>query len=345
MRTLAEQGDVRQSHPVVYQRVGGLVELPALLREFGFDPEQVLAGAGVDAQALSHVDRKLPYAQATRLLHACARHTGHPHFGLLAGQRWSLSHVGALGQAMKASPTVGDALETFAAHQHRNSDAAAAFLVGQGESASLGYVVFRKDIDHLELAYDVAMGFAWNILRELCGTGWKATEVIFARTQPTDLLPYRQHFRAPLRFDRDHCAVRFPKRWLDRPVVTTDTDRVDVRPVPPVDPADEDLVHHAYRQLRLLLMEGKHSGDHLAKRLSVHRRTLNRRLKDHGTTFQRVLDEVRYEVARQLLANTRMPIPDIAAALCYSEVSAFTHAFRRWTGTSPHRWRSGLRPP
>lgn len=252
--------------------------------------------------------------------------------------------MGVLGEAMKASRTVGAALETFATFQHRNSDAAAAFLLEHGALTSLGYVVYRKDIDHLDLAYDVAMAFAWNLLRELCGAEWKASEVIFAKAQPADRLPYRRQFQAPLRFNQDHCAVRFPMRWLDRPVARADMSRPEVPPALAVEAAEVDLVHLTHRHLRLLLLDGKNSGDHLAKKLSLHRRTLNRRLKDQGTTFQQILDEVRFEVARQLLGNTEMPIPDIATALCYSEVSAFTHAFRRWTGTSPHRWRTGSRP-
>lgn len=331
--------------PPAYQRVGGFVALPDLLRELGCDPEEAISGAGIDLQALSHVDHKLEYGRVTRLLHECSRHTGRPHFGLLAGRRWGLSHFGALGEAMKTARTVGAALETFATFQHRNSDAAAAFLLEQGDVMSLGYVVHRKDIEHLEFAYDAAMAVGWNLLRELCGPDWEAVEVVFAKAQPADIVPYRRHFRAPLRFDRDHCAVRFPIRWLDRPVATTDTGRPDLRPILAADPSDEDLVHHTYRQLRLLLLEGRSSGDDLASKLSVHRRTLNRRLKAEGLTFQQILDDVRFEIARQMLGNTEMPIPEIAAALCYSEVSAFTHAFRRWTGTSPHRWRTDARRP
>ena len=77
----------------------------------------------------------------------------------------------------------------------------------------------------------------------------------------------------------------------------------------------------------------------LAQTLSLHRRTLSRRLRAQGTTFQAVLDEVRLEAARQLLQGTRTPIEEIAAALCYADVSAFTRAFRRWTGAAPGEWR------
>jgi AraC-like DNA-binding protein len=81
------------------------------------------------------------------------------------------------------------------------------------------------------------------------------------------------------------------------------------------------------------------SGDQAAKRLNLHRRTLSRRLRAQGTSFQRVLDGVRFEVACELLADAARPTSEVAARLGYAEPSAFGRAFRRWSGTSPLRWR------
>jgi AraC-like DNA-binding protein len=353
MRQDAGHGSARQSRSnppstvvaaaVPYQRIGGLVEIPALLRELGCEPGTVVSSAGIDAGALNHVDGRIPYADATSLLHACVRHTDCAHFGLLAGQRWNLAHLGVLGESMRAAASVRAALELFAAHQHRNSDAAAAFLLEYRDTISLGYAVYRKDIEHIDLAYDLALAFAFNLMRELCGPRWNATEVVFSRAAPRDAAPYRHFYGAPLRFDQDHCAVRFPMRWLDQDVARGRQTSEAVTVDGPGDSVQLDIVSRTHRLLRVLLLEGKSSGDDLAAKLDLHRRTLNRRLKDEGTTFRQVLDEVRYEVARQLLQYTDMPITDIAAALCYSEVSAFMHAFHRWSGTSPHRWRTGVR--
>lgn len=328
---------------VPYQRIGGLVEIPALLREFDCEPGAVISAAGVDPDVLNDVEGRLAYSGATRLLHQCVRHTGCAHFGLLAGQRWSLAHLGPLGESMRAASSVRTALELLATHQHRNSNAAAAFLLEYRDSISLGYALYRKDVEHIDLAYDLAMAFAFQLLRELCGRTWEPAEVVFSRTQPVDVLPYRQYFRAPLRFDQDHCAVRFPMRWLDREVARGAADPDEQRWPMEEDAVQMDLVQQTHRLLRVLLLEGKSSGDDLAAKLDLHRRTLNRRLKDHGTTFRHLLDDVRFEVACQLLQYTDMPIPDIGAALCYSEVSAFMHAFRRWSGTSPNRWRTDAR--
>jgi len=86
------------------------------------------------------------------------------------------------------------------------------------------------------------------------------------------------------------------------------------------------------------------SGDDAARHLHLHRRTLNRRLSEAGTTFRQVLDQVRFELAREMLSDTRLHIAEIAARLGYRTPSAFTRAFRRWSGNSPAHWRAVAAP-
>src|SRR6185295_11075574 len=96
-----------------------------------------------------------------------------------------------------------------------------------------------------------------------------------------------------------------------------------------------DLLQQVFRASRDLLLNGRSSGNDVAVALSMHRRTLNRRLQQCGTTFQGVLDEVRCEAARQLLCYSDVSLDDIAASLSYAGVSPFMRSFRRWTGLTP----------
>jgi AraC-like DNA-binding protein len=100
-----------------------------------------------------------------------------------------------------------------------------------------------------------------------------------------------------------------------------------------------DLLHQVRCALRRLLLQDQHSGDQVAQMLAMHRRTLNRRLKARGTTFQEVLDDVRFGVARELLSMSEISLDDVAATLGYAGVSSFLRTFYRWTGTTPGRWR------
>jgi AraC-like DNA-binding protein len=93
--------------------------------------------------------------------------------------------------------------------------------------------------------------------------------------------------------------------------------------------------------VRALVREGRWSGDEVAALLSLRRRTFNRRLQQEGTTFRSALANVRFEAARELLRDPQRQIPEVARLLGYSGASAFTRAFRHWSGTTPGRWRAG----
>jgi AraC-like DNA-binding protein len=93
------------------------------------------------------------------------------------------------------------------------------------------------------------------------------------------------------------------------------------------------------RLLRRRVLSGDFGLEAVARRLTVHPRTLNRCLKAQGTSFRKLLNEVRFEVAGQLLLGTRMGVTEIAGSLGHGEASAFTHAFSRMAGAPPHMWR------
>jgi AraC-like DNA-binding protein len=95
------------------------------------------------------------------------------------------------------------------------------------------------------------------------------------------------------------------------------------------------------RVLRTELLRGTCSVTTVARYFSMHRRTLHRHLRMEGFAFRQVADGIRFEIACELLENTDMALSQVAAALQYSELSAFTRAFRRWSGQSPSAWRTG----
>jgi AraC-like DNA-binding protein len=90
-----------------------------------------------------------------------------------------------------------------------------------------------------------------------------------------------------------------------------------------------------------LLPHGEASVQKVAERLGVSQRTLARRLGDENVTFLEVLNELRLGLARQYLSEDDLKIAEVAWLLGYQEISAFSHAVKRWTGETPTQWRSG----
>ena len=79
----------------------------------------------------------------------------------------------------------------------------------------------------------------------------------------------------------------------------------------------------------------------IASQLGMSERTLQRRLKEEGTSFQALLDRTRHYLARELLRNTRVPLTDVALQLGFSEPSTFFRAFKKWEGMTPGQFRGG----
>jgi AraC-like DNA-binding protein len=99
------------------------------------------------------------------------------------------------------------------------------------------------------------------------------------------------------------------------------------------------LAQDLRRVLRTELLREVCSAATIACLFSMHRRTLHRHLRMEGLAFRQVANGIRFEIACDLLGNTGMTLSQIAAVLRYSELSAFTRAFRRWSGQTPSAWR------
>ena len=321
------------------QRVGALQAAPDLIRRLGADPQQVLAAAGLPESAFELPDNTVPYAACGRFYLLAAQSTGCEHFGLLVGQTWQLQSLGLLGELMRNAPTVGEALRKICVYHHLNSQGGVVMLRADGAMAEFGYAIYHRSVLGVRQIFDSVLATAVCFMRELCGPAWVPTEVLLAHSPPADPSPYRQLFRCPVRFNADQNVLRFPSHWLAGPVQGADPRLLRQLEAQAIALAPADLVDRLRRSLRVLLLNRVVSGDAVAEMLAVHRRTLNRRLQELGTTFRAVLEDVRFEAACQLLQATELTLDDIADALGYAGVSPFTRAFRRRTGTAPGQWR------
>jgi AraC-like DNA-binding protein len=329
------------------QRVGGFTRLPALLRELGVEPERVLAEAGLPPGAFDAPDRSLPYAGIGRALEVASARARCPHLGVLLGRTWRLEDLGVVGVAVRHAPTIGDALRTLAVHQHLNSGGGLAYLIEGPTHVDFGYAIYHPAATGTYPLFDTALAAGVQFLRELGGDALSPPEVSVPHARPADARPYVAHFRVGPVFDAAVAALRFPAAWMQRPVVAADAARRAAALRQIGARQSGELVPRAMRALRLLMLNGDVSGEGTARMLAMHRRTLNRRLKAQGTTFQFVLDRVRFDAARQLLEGTRLTLEEIARALGYASVSPFMRSFRRWTGVTPGQWRrdAAARPP
>ena len=338
-----------RSLPIVpegYLRIGGPLAIPEVLLRFGVDPGEVLASVGLDAGIFSDPENPVPCTSLGRLISACVARTRCRHFGLLVGERGGPSSLGLVGLLIHQAPDVGTALRQAALYLHLHDRAAVVVLSAQDGVGRIAYAIYAPGVESSEQIGEGAIAITCNVVRSLCGADWAPTEVLLAGRRPADVRPYRRFFRAPVRFDAEQNALVFPAAVLDQrlPHARPELQRLLLEEVRRLDrELALDFSTKVRRVLRAGLVVGQCSADRTAALFAMQRRTLSRRLRFEGTTFEALLAEIRYETARQLLTDTAMPMRQITDAVGYADVSVFTRAFRRWSGTTPTEWRAASR--
>lgn len=326
-------------------RIAPLLPLPGLLAEAGIDAAPLLAAAGVDPVVFASVngDARVPYRAAARLLHAAAMASGREDFGLLLGQRFRLDALGLLAQLMQHAPSVAEALRGLQRYLLVHDRGAVAYLKLQSPAqAALGYSVHDPGTPGVGLIHDTSLAVGVAILRALCGPRWQPLEVHLPRAAPASPLTWRRSFGAPVVFGAAAAEIWFDAAWLAR------------RP-PQADPAQQlmlvraaqrseaalalPLAERAAHAARVLVMTGTLSADALAQVLDQHPRTLRRHLASEGTSLRAIVNATRFGLAQQLLADTQLPLAQLADLMGYRDLTAFVRAFRGWADCAPGQWR------
>lgn len=321
--------------------------IPGLLRAHGHDPAPVLARCGLAPDAFDQPERRVPYRLAGAVFEQAALTSGREDFGLLVGQRFEIGHFGLLGRLLWRAATVGEALNDLYRYFHLQDRGGVAYLRRRdGTLVALGYSIVDADTPGASLVHDLVMAIGMRLMRGLAGERFAPRAVLLSRARPADVEPYRRFFAAPLRFDAARSELHFDRSWLQQRVAGADAaDRDTARRAAVSVEAGvrPSMADRARAAAHVLLADGAVSAPSLADTLGLHERTLRRRLADEGTNIMDIIAAARFELSKQLLRDTQLPVERIAAALGYGDASAFVRAFRAWSAVTPGGWRNALR--
>jgi AraC-like DNA-binding protein len=323
-------------------RAGPLMGLIAILREHKIDPEPVLDSFGLQLRQFDNPDFELPFIATSRFIERCVELTNCEHLGLLVGMRAEPSSLGIAGFMLRTAQDVDMALQALLRHLDLHDQGGVATLNTNGKFTSLGYALHLPHVSATEQIYDQSITIACNIMRHLCGEDWNPTEVLLSRSKPRDTAPYKQVFRAPIRFNATESAVVFPTHWLQHKLPSEDHllfEYLEQKAAELHSNKEMEMIGQLHRFVRSTLITKTCTASAAAQTIGVHERTLNRRLREHGTSFRNEVNVVRYAMARSFLANTGATNAEIALALGYTDATTFIHAFKRWSGMSPSQWR------
>ena len=327
-------------------RASAVWGLPDVLATLGVETSIVLNDARLPRDVFSSRDNVFTYRQMERLLLACEQRSDCDYIGLLIGRRTHLADTGLAGRAALCEPTAGKGLRSFIDHLNLRNTTATMTLIESGSFATFAYALSEQgtnDTRHFQLG---SIAGSFNVLQELFGPEWLPVEVRFASRSPSSLRPFRTLFRAPVQFDCEESAIVFSSKWLNRPLPpVSERLRREVLARVAAERAKmlADFPATLRSILRKRLVAGDFKMDDVAALLSMHRRTLNRRLTAHGIAYGELVESVKEDVARQLLRETNIPIQRIAEAVRYSSAANFATAFKRRAGLTPREYRRSQR--
>lgn len=319
--------------------------IPDLLESFGVPSVPLLQRFGLTDADLHDPDRTGSFTDMSLLLERSVRATRCPHFGLLLSRTADLYSLGLVGRLVRHSPTVGEALGALGSYFSLHDTGGNVHVALEGDVATFSYTLHAAGIAAPEQIHDFVVGTMVNVLRQLCGADWRPSLVMLPRKRPQKVAPYREVLGDSLQFDAARTAVVFPTRWLSQSIPGADPllHRLLLREVCAGIDMQGPLIRSDVRRAIVTLLHERHCSRHaVAGILGLHERTLCRCLQASGTTFQQLLDEVRSELAQQLLRNTRAPMSEIACELGFKNSTVMARAFRRWKGMSPRDFRNEL---
>ena len=306
------------------------------LRAEGVDPAPVLVAAGFAPDAFRDPNARYSAAATARLWQLAARRSGHPAFGIVVTRHIGSTSLHALGYAILASDTVGEALERAARYSGLIVEPGALVLKQSGDIAALAIRLCSRCASAAIELRDAVLSALVRMLRHASEGAFALLRAELHRNL-NDLSPYRHFFRCPVVLGPED-VLYFDRALLAMPLSSANAELARVNEEAIREYLSGQREHGLVERVRTVIGERLPTlvtPELVASRLGVSLRSLQRSLHSHGTSYEELLREVRLELARMHLREGRRSISEIGLSLGYDSSSAFSRAFRRWTGMPP----------
>ncbi len=310
-------------------------------RSLGLDAAAQVHAVGLPVGCVDQPDMFISYGRFIALLENSALASAHPFFGLRLGALQGIDQFGALGYLLSSSNTVAEALASFQRYFHTFSAGSSVDVKVEGGVVRLVYQLAVQSTPSLRQGIELALAVGVGLMRTLCGPQWRAQSISIqtALTKPAN--SYKQVLGLVPHGDADENSITFAQAWLEQPLSQADPllRRLMQAQVQMQDRLYSDETPRRVAQIiRSLLAQGDATVEIVAGHLALSPRSLQRVLKEQGSSFQALLDDCRRNLAEQYLRESDLQLTQIAGILGYVEQSSFTRAFIRWFGCSPRQW-------
>lgn len=313
----------------------------------GLDTAPLFAEAGLSTDILATDDGRINGEQFQDFIRVLVERTGNPILGLETGDFVQPGSYSVLGYITMSCSTLGEAVARIAPFERLVGDMGTTRLAIQRDTITLSWSCRYTD-PRVRLHMVDNVFASWiNYARWLADTQTAAPDrVCLRRPSPgANLEPaYRQRWRCPVVFNSEQDSVCFPAALLATrlrqpdPQLRKTLEAHALSQLAALD-TDTDLTSRVKASIQKQLRQGITRQDMVAEDLGLTSRTLQRKLSQEGASYQRLLDEVRQQLAEDYLSGTDLAIPDIALRLGYSETTSFHRKFKAVKGMTPGEFR------
>jgi AraC-like DNA-binding protein len=312
----------------------------ARAREAGIALEPLLQKAGLTVRQAEDLAVRLPVRAQIRFLELASTALEDEFLGFHLAQSFDLREIGLVYYVLASSARLHEALQRVARYSTTVNDGISLKCYERNDVAVLfRYVGVARHSDRHQIEF--WMTALVRICRQLTGRGLPASRVQVAHQRSGDTSEMSAFFGGDVMFGAPVDEVAFPESSTPVALVGSDSYLNQML----VKYCEEALARRETNRspfglkvenaITLLLPHGKARVGEVARKLGVSQRTLARRLASEGQTFAGVLQSLRSDLAKRHLTDDGLSISQIAWLLGYRDVSAFTHAFKRWTGRAP----------
>lgn len=324
-------------------KIAAVVEV---LAAEGVPAAEVLKGVGLSSDALTSPATRVSLDQIIGTYRNAEQLSRDPFFALHIGLKVHASTYGMYGFAL-LSGTDFRRIMQFAVKYHplgapladiafREADARASWEMTPIPHPSIDARMYR-------FLVELQFGTHLALMRDVMGPSFAPREFAVTFGPVDDVAAYRAAFGVPVHFNRPHNELVFDAACLDgRPEYGNEISHASVMKL--CDALLGELEARAgiggkVREVLLASLMRPTSLETVAARLHLTARTLRRKLDEENTSFRRLVDELRMQVAIKYLRDTELTVDDIAYSLGFSEAAVFRRAFRRWTGGGLREFR------
>jgi len=315
--------------------------------EARLEVEPLLKSSNLTPHQIKNSQFRMPVKNQIQFLGIVADKLPDPFLGIHLAESIDLREMGLVYYVIASSETLGDALMRLARYSGlTNEGVHITCREGKDTTVKFEYVGVSRLSDRHQIECFVVI--LLRLCRQLTGLSLSPRGVKLAHRRTKPPAGIRKVFDCNVAFGSNVDEVVYPGPAKSIPTVNADPylnsllvryceEALSNRRVP--SGAWRLRVENA---IVLLLPHGQAKIGEIAPRLGVSVRTLTRLLASEGCTFSEILDALRLDLAKSYLREQNLPISEVAWLLGYTEVSAFVHASKRWTGKTPKQIRSGV---